>query len=118
MFINKHITILYNNIIHILYYMRKKHDVCNIFEIMKLGKQYIYIYIYMHIYIYIIYIHIYRYTYIYIYVYICIYILYIYIYIYICMYVCTYIYIYFFSLIIMRNERNEEKSFPNYLCPV
>ena len=54
MFINKHITILYNNIIHILYYMRKKHDVCNIFEIMKLGKQYICIYTYiLYIYTYI-----------------------------------------------------------------
>ena len=63
MFIYIHITILHNNVIHILYYMRKKHDVCNIFEIMKLGMQYIYIYIHiyiydMHIYIYIIYIHI------------------------------------------------------------
>ena len=36
------------------------------------------------------------------------------------MYVCMYVhvYIYFFSLIIMRNEHNEEKSFPKYLCPV
>ena len=63
MFIYIHITILHNNVIHILYYMRKKHDVCNIFEIMKLGKQYIYIYIYICIYTYILYIYIYLYIY-------------------------------------------------------
>ena len=69
MFIYIHITLLHNNIIHISCYMRKKPDVCNIFEIMKLGKQYLYIYEYIHIY-----------TYVYIYIYICIY-TYVYIYI-------------------------------------